>query len=267
MLTEASGAAHAPLPATDKIAVLRANRIGDFVVTLPALAALRAAYPRAEIVLLGRRWHAEFLADRPGPIDRVVPIPPYHGVGEPEEHRDDPALLDPFFAAMTAERFDRTMRLNVAAPYFLTQAFARHWIPRRVAGRVLFVGSINGRLAEQDSTAYDTSKGAVEMMVKTLCVALAPEGIRVNGIAPGLVRTPQTRWIDERPEKARWIAHHTTTVLGARITPARCISPAWKISLDVEDGSWTVVTPKARCAIASQFCCGMRSSSPCEPWA
>ena len=57
---------------------------------------------------------------------------------------------------------------------------------------MLFTGSINGRLAEPNHAAYDTSKGAVEMMVKTLCVSLAPKGIRVNGVAPGLVRTPLT---------------------------------------------------------------------------
>jgi NAD(P)-dependent dehydrogenase (short-subunit alcohol dehydrogenase family) len=101
------------------------------------------------------------------------------------------------------------MRLNVESAYFLTQRFAKHWIERRVAARILFVGSINGQLAEPVSTAYDTSKGAVAMMVKTLTVALAPHNIRVNGLAPGLVRTPQTAWIDARPEVAAWIAHHT----------------------------------------------------------
>jgi NAD(P)-dependent dehydrogenase (short-subunit alcohol dehydrogenase family) len=113
------------------------------------------------------------------------------------------------FEQMTADRFDRTMVLNVRSPYFLTQAFAKHWIERGVAGRVLMIGSINGRLAEPGSTAYDTSKGALEMMVKTLAVALAPRNIRVNGLAPGLVRTPQTSWIDTRPAEAAWIAHHT----------------------------------------------------------
>jgi ADP-heptose:LPS heptosyltransferase len=58
-----------------KIAVLRANAIGDFVFSLPALESLRAAYPEAEIVLLGAPWHADFLAGRPGPIDRVMVLP------------------------------------------------------------------------------------------------------------------------------------------------------------------------------------------------
>ena len=118
-------------------------------------------------------------------------------------------FFDVPFEQMTGDRFDRTMVLNVRSPYFLTQAFAKHWIERNVAGRVLMIGSINGRLAEAGSTAYDTSKGALEMMVKTLAVALAPKNIRVNGLAPGLVRTPQTSWIDTRPADAAWIAHHT----------------------------------------------------------
>lgn len=102
----------APLHTIEKIAVLRANRIGDFVVTLPALAALRAAYPDAEIVLLGRPWHAAFLASRPGPIDRVVPIPPSRGVGEAEDFAEDTAVLARFFDAMRAERFDLALQCH-----------------------------------------------------------------------------------------------------------------------------------------------------------
>lgn len=100
------------VPAVRKIAVLRANRLGDFVVILPALAALRAAYPAAEIVLLGLSWHAAFLAGRPQPIDRVVVVPPCRGVGEPENFDDDPAALDDFFAALAAEGFDLALQLH-----------------------------------------------------------------------------------------------------------------------------------------------------------
>jgi glucose 1-dehydrogenase len=47
------------------------------------------------------------------------------------------------------------------------------------------------------------------MMVRTLAVALAPHRIRVNGLAPGLVRTEATRWLDAQPAKAAWLTHHT----------------------------------------------------------
>lgn len=113
------------------------------------------------------------------------------------------------FLEMDSERFFKTIRLNVASGYFLTQRFARRWIANNTAGRVLFLGSINGRLAEEVSTAYDTSKGALEMMVKTLAITLARHNIRVNGLAPGLVRTPQTSWLDRQPAKEAWIKHHT----------------------------------------------------------
>lgn len=113
------------------------------------------------------------------------------------------------FLEMTYERFEKTMRLNVASAYFLTQRFAQRWVEKNVAGRVIMIGSINGRLAEPGSTAYDTSKGALEMMVRTLAANLASKNIRINGMAPGLVRTPQTSWLDKRPEDAKWMAHHT----------------------------------------------------------
>jgi len=140
------------------------------------------------------------------------------------------------FEEMTGERFDKTMQLNVTTPYFLTQRFARHWIERGVAGRVLFIGSINGRLAEPVSTAYDISKGAVEMMVRTLAVTLAPRNIRVNGLAPGVVLTPQTAWItDTQPLKADWVRLHTPN---GQIPPAEVCGPG-AVYL-VSDAAWHV---------------------------
>jgi NAD(P)-dependent dehydrogenase (short-subunit alcohol dehydrogenase family) len=120
------------------------------------------------------------------------------------------AFIDKPFLEMDIETFERTMRLNVAAGYFLTQAFARRWIERRVGGRVLFTGSINGLLAEPQHTAYDASKAAVAGMVRSLCVALAPHGIRVNALAPGLVRTPLTNQVlDRDPQALAWMKLHT----------------------------------------------------------
>jgi ADP-heptose:LPS heptosyltransferase len=111
-----------------KLAVLRANAIGDYLVSLPAIQALRAAYPQAELVLLGADWHAGFLAGRPGSVDRCVPVPPTVGV------RDDrppapPAAVERFFARMRAERFDLAVQL---------QGGGRHSNPfvRRLGARV-----------------------------------------------------------------------------------------------------------------------------------
>lgn len=117
--------------------------------------------------------------------------------------------IDTDFLEMPFDVFDRTMKLNVYSYFFLTQKFARHWVAGGTGGRVLMVGSINGRLAEPKHAAYDTSKGAVEMMVKTLCVSLAPHNIRVNGIAPGLFDTPLTASALKNAKVSDWMSLHT----------------------------------------------------------
>ncbi len=100
------------VPDVQKIAVLRANSLGDFVFCLPALAALRTAYPAAEIVLLARAWHAQLLAHRPGPVDRVLVMPEnalgdQHGV-----ERAAPELVQSFLDDARAEHFDLALQLH-----------------------------------------------------------------------------------------------------------------------------------------------------------
>lgn len=119
-------------------------------------------------------------------------------------------FIDTPFLQMDEATYDRTMHLNLKIGYFLTQAFARHWIANGIAGRVVFTGSINGLLAEPDHTAYDASKAGVAGLVRSLCIALAPHGIRVNSMAPGLVRTPLTDQVLARdPAVRRWMQLHT----------------------------------------------------------
>ncbi len=96
------------LSGVSKIAVLRANAVGDFLFSLPALEALRHAYPDAEIVLLGRRWHAAFLDGRPGPVDRVEVVPAWRGVSEERTNE----VPDRFLDRMRAERFDLALQLH-----------------------------------------------------------------------------------------------------------------------------------------------------------
>ena len=117
--------------------------------------------------------------------------------------------IDPPFLDLTHDCFEKTMHLNVHSGFFLTQAFSRIWISRQVRGRVLFTGSINGILSEPDHAAYDTSKGAVAAMVRSLCVTLAPHQIRVNSMAPGLVRTPLTNVLNQDRDLDEWMKLHT----------------------------------------------------------
>lgn len=106
-------------------------------------------------------------------------------------------FFDVPFLVMSEVLWARTMHLNLRAVFFLVQAFARYRADQGGGGSVVIVTSTNGFQAESDSVAYDTSKGGLVMMIRSLAVALAPQRIRVNGLAPGLIRTPLTEaWLD-----------------------------------------------------------------------
>jgi ADP-heptose:LPS heptosyltransferase len=74
-----------------RIAVLRANALGDFVFSIPALLALRASQPTAHLTLLGKAWHAEFLPGR-GLVDEVVVVPAVPGLTVPVDAPPDPGF-------------------------------------------------------------------------------------------------------------------------------------------------------------------------------
>ncbi len=93
---------------TGKIAVVRANGLGDFIFVLPALEALRRTYPQAEIVYLGLDWHVNFIKERPFPVDRVIAIP---GGALTEGLKERPPMED-FFEEMAAEKFDLAIQLH-----------------------------------------------------------------------------------------------------------------------------------------------------------
>ncbi|MEV0360853.1 glycosyltransferase family 9 protein [Nocardia sp. NPDC050697] len=95
------------LPAFDgvrRIAVLRGGGIGDLLFAVPALHALRAAYPAARITLLGTPLHAALLRDRPGPVAEVVTLPPH------PENRPDPT--PEFLARACPEPIDLGVQLH-----------------------------------------------------------------------------------------------------------------------------------------------------------
>lgn len=108
-------------------------------------------------------------------------------------------FLDSDFLELTPEQFDRTFALNVRGYLFATQAFARLVGEGEEDASVVCIGSTNSFAAEKQSVIYDASKGAVLMLVKSMALTLAERGIRVNGIAPGIIETPLTRSGLDRP--------------------------------------------------------------------
>lgn len=132
------------------------------------------------------------------------------------------SFFDTPFLEMTRERWDRTLQLNLTATCFIAQEFARRLVVAKRGGSICITTSTNGIQAEWDSTAYDTSKGALVMLIRSLAVSLAGHGIRVNGIAPGLIRTPLTStWIETRTDDL--LEHYKKKILLGRIgAPEDC---------------------------------------------
>ena len=91
-------------------------------------------------------------------------------------------------------------RVNVRAPYALTQAALPHLRPD---GAVVFVSSIAGHVGFPLSAAYCGTKGAIELMTKSLAMELAPLGVRVNAVAPGNIHTPMNEHLFESDDYER----------------------------------------------------------------
>ncbi len=96
----------------DKIAVLRAIMLGDFIISLPALYSLRRKYPKAEITLLARNWNVNFAKNRNLPFDRVIAIPESKGINDPPGFIENKKELETFFTAMQKEQFDIAIQLH-----------------------------------------------------------------------------------------------------------------------------------------------------------
>ena len=134
-------------------------------------------------------------------------------------------FFDPPFAEMTRESWETTVGLNLTAPYLLIHGFAQRLIAERRPGAVLIITSTNAFQSEKDSVAYDASKGGLVSMVRSFALDLASHGIRVNGLAPGLIKTPLTDvWMEKRTDT---LDHYTRTIpLGRVGKPEDCAGAA-----------------------------------------
>jgi len=92
---------------------------------------------------------------------------------------------------VTDDDWDRTLALNLTAPFFLVQALAPAMIARRW-GRIINIGSLQSVRAFADSAPYGATKGGIMQLTRAQAEALSRHGITANAIAPGFFRTPLT---------------------------------------------------------------------------
>jgi NAD(P)-dependent dehydrogenase (short-subunit alcohol dehydrogenase family) len=110
----------------------------------------------------------------------------------------------------TSAAWDTVMDLNAKGTFLMCREVLGWWTKNRQAGVILNTGSVLVRHPQGEHFAtvgYAASKGAIEAMSVAAAAYYAPQGIRINVIAPGLVQTPMTVRAQGNMEIAKYIVH------------------------------------------------------------
>lgn len=114
---------------------------------------------------------------------------------------------DAKFQDMTMDEWNTVLRINLTGQFLCAREAVREFVRRGVvpavscaAGKIICMSSVHQQIPWAGHVNYATSKGGIKMMMETLAQELAPLRIRVNGIAPGAIRTPINRSAWATPE-------------------------------------------------------------------
>lgn len=104
------------------------------------------------------------------------------------------------------ESFDRLMNINLRGPYFFTQLVAQQMVKQTEAGtdyapKIIFISSISSRVASISRAEYCVSKAGLSMTAQCFAVALAPHGINVYDLQPGITATDMTSAVQEKYDR------------------------------------------------------------------
>jgi NAD(P)-dependent dehydrogenase (short-subunit alcohol dehydrogenase family) len=110
----------------------------------------------------------------------------------------------------TPAGWQAVMSIHAAGTFHVCREVLRHWLDASRKGTILNTGSVLARSPEREffaTHAYAASKGAIESMSLAAAAYYAPMGIRINVIAPGLVRTPMSARAQANDKIRTFIAH------------------------------------------------------------
>lgn len=102
-----------------------------------------------------------------------------------------------------SESFDRLIDINLRGPFFLSQLVARQMIGQVESGaayapKIIFITSISSDTASPNRPEYCISKAGLSMAAQTFAVHLAPHGINVYDVRPGVIDTDMTAGVKEK---------------------------------------------------------------------
>jgi len=121
-------------------------------------------------------------------------------------------LITQSFLDVGEAEWDATLGLDLKTVFFAMQAAAQSMLAAGTRGRIVSISSISGRSGRPDQAAYAAAKAGVISLTRSAALALAPHGITVNAVCPGVVDTPLTQKLHE--DRAR----------AAGITPAESLA-------------------------------------------
>ena len=104
-------------------------------------------------------------------------------------------------AQMELALFERTLRADLVGPFLTCRRFVRGLQEPGGGGRIVNISSIHESAPRAGGTDYDAAKGGLAQLTATLALELAPGGIAVNGVAPGMILTPMNQSAIDRPEE------------------------------------------------------------------
>jgi NAD(P)-dependent dehydrogenase (short-subunit alcohol dehydrogenase family) len=96
-------------------------------------------------------------------------------------------------------QWDRVLAVNLTGTWLTIRTAAQAMIDAGVGGSIVAVSSISGTVADRDMGAYCVSKAGVDMLVKVAAVEWGSYGIMVNGVGPGVTRTPMLADVERLP--------------------------------------------------------------------
>jgi NAD(P)-dependent dehydrogenase (short-subunit alcohol dehydrogenase family) len=103
------------------------------------------------------------------------------------------------FLDIPEEAWHEVLRVNVDSAFICSQLVGRHMVEKKIEGRIINIGSVDGGIAYGDFAQYSTSKAAMRMLSKASAMSLARHKITVNEIAPGFILTEMSRFVIETP--------------------------------------------------------------------
>ena len=102
----------------------------------------------------------------------------------------------------TLDDFTRVLNIDLVSPWVLCRAAARHMQPRR-QGAIVNITSVHEEIPIPGGAVYSAAKAGLRSITRNLAYELAPHGVRINNIAPGMIATPMTAEALNDPDKAR----------------------------------------------------------------